>query len=58
MQITALSFGIGSLLVAAGLKFVPEEKIDKIPALINEDAVAEGGNDFLGDMQKKMQGKY
>ena len=38
MVIAAFSFGIGSLLIGAGLKATPEQLIEKIPELLNENS--------------------
>ena len=38
MVITAFSFGIGSLLIGLVIKSTPQEWIDKMPELINENS--------------------
>ena len=55
MMITAISFGIGSWIVAAAVKATPPEFAEKIPELINENAGE--GHDILSILQKKMQGE-
>jgi len=55
MNIAAISFGVGTLLVGAALKATPEEYLAKIPFNLNEDAI--GGEDMLSKMTAKMQGK-
>lgn len=55
MGIAIFSFGIGTWLVAAGMKATPPELAEKIPDLINENAGE--GSDFLSVLQKKFAGE-
>lgn len=55
MFITAISFGIGSLVVAAAVKATPAEWTEKLPELINENAGE--GTDFLSVLQRRIQGE-
>jgi len=55
MFITVISFGLGSWVVAAGVKATPPELAEKIPELINENAGE--GTDFLSMLQKRLQGE-
>jgi magnesium-transporting ATPase (P-type) len=55
MLITAFAFGIGTWLIALGVKATPPELVEKFPELINENAGE--GNDFLSILQKKLQGE-
>jgi magnesium-transporting ATPase (P-type) len=57
MQICAISFGVGSLIIGAALKATPPEWVEKIPVIINEEATEEG-NDLLSKVHKRVQGKY
>jgi hypothetical protein len=53
MQITAISFGVGSLIIGAILKATPPEWVEKIPVVINEEA-SEEGDDILSKMHKRV----
>jgi len=56
MNVAAISFGVGSLLVSAALKATPEEYLAKIPFSLNEDAI-DDGNDILSRVSANLQGK-
>jgi len=52
MLVVSLSFGVGTLAVAAILKALPERFTDKIPELLNESA-SNQGNDMLSKITSK-----
>lgn len=56
MNVAALSFGIGTIIIASIVKATPEELVSKIPTLVNEDAM-DDGTDILSKMQNKMGAK-
>jgi len=58
MNLTAFCLGLGTLLVAVALKYIPEEKNNKITSyiVINEDP-AEDDHSIIGQMQRKVAGK-
>ena len=43
MIVTAVSFGVGTILVQLALKATPEHWVDKFPELINENATEGSG---------------
>ena len=53
--VTGIGFGLGCLGVSAGLKAIPEQHVNKVPDLINENAVE--GQDMLSKFSQQMQGK-
>ena len=57
LHLVALCLGAGSLAVGAALKFIPEELVDRIPVVINEEAGDEGV-DILSKMHKRVVGHY
>ena len=58
MYVASISFGIGSLLVSAGLKATPEEWLDKIRFGLREvKTESKDDEDFIDKMSKRRSSK-